>query len=124
VTNACYDELRRRKRRPQVSWDDFGDLEQEANPHLADGGPEPEDTLEQDELRGLLDQTIAQLPEHQRTALVLVDRMGLAYKEAAQVMNVRLGTVKSRVARARREMRELLLENRELLPSRYRLRDS
>jgi RNA polymerase sigma factor (sigma-70 family) len=124
VTNACYDELRRRKRRPQVSWDDFGDMEQEANPHLADGGPEPEETLQQEELRGLLDQTIAQLPEHQRTALVLVDRMGLAYKEAAQVMNVRLGTVKSRVARARREMRELLLNNRELLPSRYRLKDS
>ncbi len=121
VTNACYDELRRRKRRPKVSWEEFGDLEEEANPHLVDSGPKPEDSVQQQELRDLLERTIAQLPDHQRTTLVLVDRMGLSYEEAAEAMGVALGTVKSRLARARNEMQALLQKEPELLPTRYRL---
>ena len=121
VKNACYDELRRRKRRPQVSWEDFGDMDEEANPYLGDGGEKPEDTLQQQELHALLERSIAKLPDHQRTTLVLVDQMGLSYDEAADVMNVAIGTVKSRLARARREMQELLQAERELLPARFRL---
>jgi len=121
VANACYDELRRRKRRPTVSWEDFGDTDSEANPHLADGGPLPEQTVQQQELRALLERTLAKLPEDQRMVIVLVDRMGLAYQEVADTMNVRLGTVKSRLARARAQMQQLLQEERELLPHRYRL---
>jgi RNA polymerase sigma factor (sigma-70 family) len=49
VANACYDELRRRKRRPTVSWEDFGDMDDEANPHLANGGALPEQTIQQQE---------------------------------------------------------------------------
>lgn len=121
VANASYDELRRRKRRPTVSWEDFGDMDDEANPHLADGGPLPEQTIQQQELRALLERTLAKLPEDQRMVIVLVDRMGLAYQEVADTMNVRLGTVKSRLARARAHLRLLLQEERELLPHRYRL---
>ncbi len=121
VTNACYDELRRQKRRPKVSWEDFGDMEEEANPHLVDDGPRPEESLQQRELQALLERTIARLPEHHRTTLVLVDRLGLSYEEAAEAMDVALGTVKSRLARARREMQKLLQDEQELLPSRYRL---
>jgi RNA polymerase sigma-70 factor (ECF subfamily) len=121
VTNACYDELRRRKRRPKVSWEDFGDMDEEANPHLVNGGPKPEESVQQEELRALLERTIAKLPDHQRTTLILVDRLGLSYEEAAETMDVALGTVKSRLARARTQMQELLQEERELLPSRFRL---
>ena len=121
VANACYDELRRRKRRPTVSWEDFGDMEDEANPHLANGGPLPEQTVQQQELRAVLERALAKLPEEQRMVLVLVDRMGLAYQEVADTMNIRLGTVKSRLARARTQMQQLLQEERELLPHRYRL---
>jgi RNA polymerase sigma factor (sigma-70 family) len=121
VTNACYDELRRRKRRPNVSWEDFGDMEEEANPHLVNGGAKPEEAIQQQELRNLLERAIAQLPDHQRTTLVLVDRLGLSYEEAAETMNVALGTVKSRLARARSEMQTLLRKEQELLPARYRL---
>lgn len=121
VANACYDELRRRKRRPTVSWEDFGDADDEANPHLADGGLLPEQTLQQQELRALLERTLAKLPEDQRMVIVLVDRMGLAYQEVAELLNTRLGTVKSRLARARAQMQQLLQEERELLPHRYRL---
>ncbi len=121
VTNACYDELRRRKRRPNVSWEEFGDLEEEANPHLVDSGAKPEDSVQQQELKDLLERTLAQLPDHQRTTLVLVDRLGLSHEEAAETMGVALGTVKSRLARARTEMQALLQKEPELLPTRYRL---
>ena len=121
VTNACYDELRRRKRHPNVSWDDFGDMDEEANPHLVNGGPKPEESVQQQELRALLERSIAKLSKHHRTTIILVDRIGLSYEEAAKVMDVALGTVKSRLARARKEMQSLLQAERELLPARFRL---
>ena len=121
VTNACYDELRRRKRRPNVSWDDFGDMDEEANPHLVNGGPKPEESVQQQELRALLERSIAKLSKHHRTTIILIDRLGLSYEEAAKVMDVALGTVKSRLARARKEMQSLLQAERELLPARFRL---
>lgn len=121
VANASYDELRRRKRRPTVSWEDFGDMDDEANPHLSNGGALPEQTIQQQELRAALERALAKLPQDQRMVLVLVDRMGLAYQEVADAMNVRLGTVKSRLARARGQMQQLLQEEGELLPHRYRL---
>jgi RNA polymerase sigma-70 factor, ECF subfamily len=121
VANASYDELRRRRGRPAVSWEDFGDMDDEANPHLASDSDLPEQTLQQQELRALLERTLAKLPEEQRIVLILVDRMGLAYQEVADTLHIRLGTVKSRLARARAEMQQLLQAERELLPQRYRL---
>jgi len=124
VANACYDEMRRRKRRPAVSWDDFGDMAEEANPHLVDHAESPEQAVQCDELRDLLERTLAKLPQEQRLVLVLVDRMGFSYAEVAQTMKIRLGTVKSRLSRARRRMQTLLQAEAELLPARYRLNDS
>lgn len=124
TSNACYDELRRRKRHPAISWDDFGDLEEEANPHLVDAGAQPEASMQQDELRELLERMMAKLPQDQRIVLLLVDRMGLSYEEASQTLNIRLGTVKSRLARARSRMQLYLQDEVELLPSRYRLEGS
>lgn len=124
TSNACYDELRRWKRTPAISWDDFGDLEEEANPHLVDPGAQPEQSVQQAELRALLERTMAKLPEEQRLTLLLVDRMGLSYEEAAETLRIRLGTVKSRLARARSRMQQYLQDEMELLPSRYRLEGS
>lgn len=121
TSNACYDELRRRKRKPAISWDDFGDLEEEANPHLVDAGARPEESVQQNELREMLERLMAKLPQDQRTVLLLIDRMGLSYEEAAQALQIRLGTVKSRLARARSHMQVYLQDEVELLPSRYRL---
>ena len=120
VTNACYDELRLRKRRPAVSWDEFEDLDEDANPYLVDHGESPEERLQRGELGALLDRALAGLPQDQRIVLVLVDRLGYSYEEVAQVLNMRMGTVKSRLFRARARMREALLVEQELLPMRYR----
>jgi RNA polymerase sigma-70 factor (ECF subfamily) len=121
TSNACYDELRRRKRHPAISWDDFGDLEEEANPHLVDGGAQPEASVQQEELREMLERMMTKLPQDQRVVLLLVDRMGLSYEEAAETLQIRLGTVKSRLARARSRMQLFLQDEAELLPARYRL---
>jgi RNA polymerase sigma factor (sigma-70 family) len=121
TSNACYDELRRRKRHPAISWDDFGDLEEEANPHLVDAGAQPEASVQQDELREMLERMMAKLPQDQRVVLLLVDRMGLSYEEVAETLQIRLGTVKSRLARARSRMQLFLQDEAELLPARYRL---
>ncbi len=123
VSNACYDELRRRKRRPAVSWEDFGDLEQEANPHRVDESDTPEESIQRDDLRKFLDRTLSNLPEEQSLAIMLVDRLGFSYEEAAEAMEVPLGTIKSRLYRGRSQMRDLLLQHKELLPPRYRLYD-
>ncbi|MGC9398025.1 MAG: sigma-70 family RNA polymerase sigma factor [Anaerolineae bacterium] len=120
VTNACYDELRRHKRRPYISFDDFGEMDEEANPHLRDKTELPEESVQRDELRLLLDQAMEELPEEQRTTLFLIDRLGLSYQETADTMQTELGTVKSRLYRARAKMREYLMERAELLPPRYR----
>ncbi len=124
VRNACYDELRRYKRHPAISWEDFGELDKEANPHLRAQVESPEESLQRNELRELLECTLARLPAEQRMTLFLVDRLGLAYDEVGVTMEVPLGTVKSRLYRARGKMREYLMETQELLPLRYRQKGS
>ena len=67
-----------------------------------------------------LQAALMELPEDQRTAIVLCDVEGLDYNEIATAMKTSLGTVKSRIARARLKMRDLLQREPELLPGRYR----
>jgi len=60
------------------------------------------------------------LPPDQRITFVLADVHGLSYQEIAQAMNVSLGTVKSRLSRARAKLRDALLAHPELLPDEFR----
>ncbi|HHY88081.1 MAG TPA: sigma-70 family RNA polymerase sigma factor [Chloroflexi bacterium] len=126
VTNTCYDELRRRKRRPVVSLepvDDETSEEIESPRWLADEGPGPEDQLETAELERAIQRCINGLPEDFRSVILLVDVQGLDYQEAAEITRTPLGTVKSRLARARLKMRDCLHGIGELLPSQFRLDD-
>ena len=74
------------------------------------------------ELRAEIQRAIASLPFDQRTALVLVDIQGLSYGETAEATSVSLGTVKSRLSRARHGVRDILLQNADLLPEQFRQR--
>jgi RNA polymerase sigma-70 factor (ECF subfamily) len=121
VSNACYDELRRRQRRPATSLTDFGDLDEEANPVLIDGTDGPLDHVERHELDAILQAGIQKLPAEQRITLVLSDIQGMSYQEIAEATKVSLGTVKSRLARARGKLRDYLRAQGELLPAKYRL---
>ena len=61
------------------------------------------------------------LPADFRTIVILVDIQGMDYTEAAEVIKTPLGTVKSRLARARLRMRDCLQGVKELLPAAFRL---
>ena len=123
VTNVCYDELRRRKRRPTVALEPMDENEEEIeSPHwLADPNESPEEASERREMSLALQQCLDQLPIEFKTVVVLVDVQGLDYEEAAQVIHKPLGTVKSRLARARSRMRDCLRGFWELLPAAIRL---
>lgn len=107
VTNRCYDLLRASTRRAADSLDDQAF---EAEPHWASTTPadDPVTRATQGELGQLLERALAQLPEDQRTTVILCDIQGYAYEETAQIMDVALGTVKSRLSRARAALRESL----------------
>ncbi|NLF13133.1 MAG: sigma-70 family RNA polymerase sigma factor [Anaerolineaceae bacterium] len=122
VTNACYDQLRVKKRRPTSSLDDLP-VESEHSQFLRDESESPDELLERQELGHFLQHGISALPIEQRAVLVLSDVQGLSYQEVAEIMDLSLGTVKSRLSRGRARLRDFLLERGELLPARYRLKD-
>ena len=119
VTNACYDELRRHKRRPQSSLDEITE-EFESPSFMADDSPGPEDYQYQSELMEAVQRCMEELPDEQRMAAVLCDVEGREYQEIADIMATSLGTVKSRISRARGKLRDCLQGFRELLPANYR----
>lgn len=121
VANRCYDELRRQKRHPAVSWEAFGELDEEANPFLVNGQPTPEEAAQQAELADFLQDAIRSLPPDQRVVLVLSDIEGMDYEQISRTLRIPLGTVKSRLARARARLRDSLQARAELLPRAYRL---
>ena len=125
VTNACYDELRRRKRRPSVPLEPLTDDDEEVEtPHwLADTSMSPEQKAEAVELEHAIQHCLDNLPADFRTVVVLADLQGLDYAEISTAAHVPLGTIKSRLARARLRLRECLQSFRELLPAAFRLEE-
>jgi RNA polymerase sigma-70 factor (ECF subfamily) len=125
VTNACYDELRRRHRRPTTPLepqDEEGE-EVESPQWMVDPGELPEDHIERSELELAIQHCLDGLPLEFREVVILVDIQGLDYSEAAQASRKPLGTIKSRLARARGRLRDCLKGFGELLPLEFRLED-
>lgn len=121
TTNGCYDELRRRKRRPQSSLERITDDNQESFAFLRDPAIGPEKRQQQMELIEAIEECLQGLPDDQRVTAVLCDVEGYDYSSIAEMTEVSLGTVKSRVSRARSKLRDCLQGFRELLPANYRL---
>lgn len=111
VTNTCYDHLRRQKRRQAYSLDALTDYDKGKLLHgvrAVEEVDEPEKVaLQREKMQVLLD-AINDLPRSQRTVVLLVDIHGLDYEEAAYHLDVPMGTVKSRLSRARATLRESL----------------
>jgi RNA polymerase sigma-70 factor (ECF subfamily) len=125
VTNACYDELRRQKRRPTTPLEpETDDGEEMETPRwLADPSMSPEEEVEADDLEHAIQHCLDELPVEFRTVVVLTDIQGLDYKEVARTVRTPLGTIKSRLARARLRLRECLQGFWELLPAAFRLEE-
>lgn len=123
VTNACYDLLRHKQRRPATSLDALLVSDPAPIRPLTDPDESPEEHALRQELSKVIQAGIGTLPREQRVALILSDIQGFSYQEIADISGVSLGTVKSRLSRARSRLRDFLLEQGELLPARYRLKD-
>ena len=113
VVNVSLDLLRRRARQPEplvMPDDEAGEREVE----IADEAPDPLTEVERGERQAAVLRALHRLSDDHRTVLVLFDLNGLAYEEIAEVLQVPLGTVKSRLNRARLALREALGPDAEL----------
>lgn len=106
VRNRARDLLRRRRRRPVEPLDDDGG---ETRREVVDRAPGPEAAAAERQLQARVWRALGELAEPHREILVLRDYQDLSYDEIAHVLGVPLGTVMSRLHRARRALRELLV---------------
>lgn len=111
ASNACIDLLRKRKRRQER--ENFCSLDDEEAGWLEPAAPGagPEEELERKERRQALERELRALPDHQREILVMREVSGLSYQEIGELLSLDLGTVKSRLARARLALKKRLQEN-------------
>ena len=127
AVNTCYDQLRRRQRKPSESLDALHAPTPTRSPSRQNacgpGQPGPEQHSLSAETARHIQDAIDLLPSDQRLTVVLCDVQGLSYDEAARIMSVELGTVKSRRARARAQLRALLTEKGELPAGSPRLQE-
>ena len=120
ATNACYDELRRHKRRPFESIDD-DDYDMDADARLATSDSEsPESHAQRSELKSAIELCFEQLSDEHRLVVTMSDVEDYSYDEIASTAKISLGTVKSRISRARANLRDCLQASGELLPASYR----
>ena len=112
AANCCMDYLRKKKRDKSVSMEPM--REQGFDPADPSLGTE-EQVVAADEQKRLRE-AIAQLPEDQREALILTQLEKVPYEEAAKLLGVSEGTIKSRVNRAKARLKEILSGERELSP--------
>lgn len=121
TVNACYDEMRRKRRQRETPLEqvNVNGEEVEDLAWLIDPSALPADQYESHELQGAIQHSLGRLTPAYREVVVLVDIEGLSYEEASVAARVPVGTVKSRLARARLQIRSALQGYKELLPSSY-----
>jgi len=120
ATNSSYDQLRSRRRQGATSIEEMVE-EEDRLVQLVDRAASPEEEAVSGELGRAIASAVLGLPPDQRSVVVLVDYNHFDYEEAAEALDISLGTVKSRLSRARARLREVLLETHpELLPDRFR----
>lgn len=113
TVNVCNDILRKRTRTaPTVSI--YQDSDEEHIIELPDDKPTPSEHLEMTETQLLVKNALNSLSDEYRTVITLYDLEGLSYDEISSVLNCPIGTIKSRLNRARKMLRKILSEKREL----------
>ncbi len=112
TTHLFYDELRKRPRQLRlVSMDEpisFEDGDENVTRDIEDKSAGPEEIMQRQELQDVVQNAMEQLPEQFRTAIVLREMNQLSYEEIAVLTGSELGTVKSRIARARNKVQQVI----------------
>jgi RNA polymerase sigma-70 factor, ECF subfamily len=120
ATNTCYDALRYHKRRPATAIEDMPGADRDDGPPLPSATETPEQAAQRSELNAAIQGCITALKPDQRIVLVMCDVEGYSYQDIADTIGTNLGTVKSRLSRARAAVRNCLQAFQELLPATYR----
>lgn len=110
TVNVCIDELKKRKKVVYID-EKIDTKDGEVELQLPDNSKSPTDIAEDNELKYRLEKCIKKLPESQRMMIILRDIKGFTYMEIAEIMKMNLGTVKSKINRARAALKELLEED-------------
>jgi len=123
TVNASYDELRRWRRQPALSLEQVNNdgEEIESLPWMTDHSDGPEEKYDSIEVRDAIQRCVKALIPDYRLVVILVDVEGMSYVEAARIARIPVGTVKSRLARARMQLRKALQSQQNLLPAAYRV---
>jgi RNA polymerase sigma-70 factor, ECF subfamily len=110
ASNLAKNELRNRSRNPLVLFQTIRKNWQDEDRPLQfeDANSRPDDLYRKRHLRELVEQSVEQLPEHHRTVFVLRELEGKSYEEIAEITDCNLGTVKSRLNRARNSFAEII----------------
>jgi RNA polymerase sigma-70 factor (ECF subfamily) len=110
ASNLAKNELRNRSRNPIVLFQTMtsGWEEEERPLEFEDPSARPDDLFRKRHVRSLVEQTVAQLPQHHREVFVLRELEGRSYEEIAEITHCNLGTVKSRLNRARSSFAEII----------------
>lgn len=119
VTNSCYDILRSKKRRLTDSLDELP-VEAEYAQQMVDQSASPQSHAERNELYAFIEQGLHTLSPEQRLIVGLYDIHGYSYEEITEITDTTMGTVKSRLSRARARLRDYLCQKPELLPAAFR----
>lgn len=114
TVNVCRDELRKRQRRPTVSLDETTG-ENNITYEIRSTAPGPEEMLDQNETQVMIQQCLNTLSDDYRSILVMREIQELSYEEIAETLGCSLGTVKSRLSRARQALKEKLSKQMEPL---------
>ena len=117
AANLCIDFLRKKKRRGGEKIISLNEEEEEGRRplELPDLRYEPQSALEKKETRERVQEGLRRLPQEQRLILVMRDVEGFSYQEISDALKIELGTVKSRIYRARAHLARLLTEDGNFL---------
>lgn len=116
ASNTCLDFLRRRKRQQETMGSLLSLDDEDAPPPPSDDRFQPQLQLERSERTLALKRGLEALPEHHRQVLILRELSGLSYQEISDTLSLDIGTVKSRLTRARLALRKILLEDGNFFP--------
>ncbi len=113
TTNICLDFLRSRRNKKTISLNYFvNDEDEEVATEIADERFSPENELEKKELKQAIQRGISRLPDEMREILLLRELGDMSYDEISSELGVEVGTVKSRIFRARKKLCNILSEDR------------